>query len=86
MRKKPIELVEQGYKKYFNPNWAGDFFGCVADHLIANDAVPVVRCKGCIYYHKEIGCGFGQCSKCNLLPYPDDFCSYGERKDNDGLY
>ena len=47
------------------------------------DAVEVVRCKDCIYYHKQLGYGFGQCSKYNIMPYPDDFCSYGERKDND---
>ena len=46
------------------------------------DAVEVVRCKDCIYYHKKLGIGFGQCSKCTLMPYPEDFCSYGERKDN----
>lgn len=47
------------------------------------DAVEVVRCKDCIYYHRKIGYGFGQCSKCRLMPYHDDFCSYGERKDGD---
>ena len=44
-------------------------------------AVEVVRCNDCIYYHRKIGYGFGQCSKCRLMPYPEDFCSYGERKD-----
>lgn len=50
----------------------------------AADVVEVVRCKDCIYYHRQIGYGFGQCSKCRLMPYPEDFCSYGERKDGDG--
>ena len=36
MREKLIELVKQGYNKYFNPNWALDFFALIADHLIAN--------------------------------------------------
>ena len=36
MREKLIELVKQGYNKYFNPNWAVDFFAMIADHLIAN--------------------------------------------------
>lgn len=44
---------------------------------IRNDVVQVVRCKNCKHY--DIGwsciiCGF-QSRK------PDDFCSYGERKD-----
>ena len=56
-----------------------------ADDIILSmptvDAVEVVRCKDCIYYHKKLGIGFGQCSKCTLMPYPEDFCSYGERKE-----
>lgn len=48
------------------------------------DAVEVVWCRDCIYYHRRIGYGFGQCSKCSLMPYPEDFCSYGERKDGCG--
>ena len=54
---------------------------CLIDDATIADAVEVVRCKDCIYYHKAIGYGFGQCSKCSLMPYQDDFCSYGERKD-----
>ena len=48
----------------------------------ANDVVPVVRCKDCKYRHNRV------CA----MPYAgmwvgvelkdDDFCSYGERKDN----
>ena len=53
------------------------------DRVPTVDAVEVVRCKDCIYYHKELGYGFGQCSKCNLMPYPDDFCSYGERREGE---
>lgn len=48
------------------------------------DAVEVVQCNDCIYYHGKIGYGLGQCSKCRLMPYPEDFCSYGERKYGDG--
>ena len=50
------------------------------------DAVEVVRCKDCVNY-----CGFEHCKNgiCDVdsvskrAVYPDDFCSYGERKDND---
>ena len=44
------------------------------------DAVPVIRCGDCKYYHyshKEQRCDL--CNKVLLLP--DDFCSYGERKE-----
>lgn len=44
------------------------------------DAVPVVRCKDCEHYDAEYrrcfrSIGYGRYWK------PDDFCSYGERKD-----
>jgi threonine dehydrogenase-like Zn-dependent dehydrogenase len=46
--------------------------------VVANDVVPVVRCKDCKNYHTNV---------CPLRAWeytePDDFCSYGERKDND---
>ena len=50
----------------------------IANHLIANDVVPVVRCKDCKRY--------SQSGLCNLYlnvsheMKPDDFCSYGERR------
>lgn len=47
------------------------------------DAVEVVRCKDCVNY-----CGFEHCKNgiCDVdsvskrAVYPDDFCSYGERR------
>lgn len=47
------------------------------------DAVPVVRCKDCKHYKPEgYECG---CDFAGGLSYvkPDDYCSYGERKDYD---
>ena len=45
------------------------------------DAVPVVRCKDCKFRGDE-----DDCPLLNLSAYtePDDFCSYGERKDGEG--
>lgn len=48
------------------------------------DAVQVVRCKECKYYKpEEYECG---CDFAGGLPYvkSDDFCSYGERRDDNG--
>lgn len=43
----------------------------------AADVVPVVRCKDCKHY--DIG---GSCIICGFQSRkPDDFCSYGERKE-----
>lgn len=41
------------------------------------DAVVVVRCKDCAHLYGTL------CTVCGLLPQPDDFCSYGERKDGE---
>ena len=40
------------------------------------DAVPVVRCKDCKYWN------FGDCYRLELS-HPYDFCSYGERRDEE---
>lgn len=62
--------------------------------LPAADVVPVVRCKNCKWFADNNG---GQWYGCQMFqvvwntpedaPKPDDFCSYGERKnggaDND---
>lgn len=59
------------------------------------DAVPVVRCKDCKYADKErqntaekryyneilICRNANLCEDDPLAMWPDDFCSYGERKD-----
>ena len=44
------------------------------------DAVPVVRCKDCKNYGDEYFCPL-----LSLADYtdPNDFCSYGERKDGE---
>lgn len=48
------------------------------ENLPAADVAPVVRCKDCKH---EFG---GSCSICWFQKRkPDDFCSYGERKDGD---
>ena len=47
------------------------------------DAVPVVRCKDCkewIRYGKHAVSGY--CGYLCRMRVDDDFCSYGERKDN----
>ena len=61
-----------------------------ADLLIENDFLPVVRCKDCKYYkpQKKSAHWENRANYCNrvvtIKVQPDDFCSYGERKDGDG--
>lgn len=45
------------------------------------DAVPVVRCREC--KHLMFSDFYGECKRGNLgIVKPDDFCSYGERKED----
>ena len=53
----------------------------------AIDAVEVVRCKDCVYFSNEkILCSHDGNMVMNIgkVTYPNDFCSYGERKDGEG--
>ena len=49
------------------------------------DAVEVVRCMDCIHCDPEnYHCDHYMGTAAPLRRKPDDFCSYGERKDGDG--
>lgn len=50
-----------------------------------SDAVEVVRCKDCKYYQdNNNGYPHNECKWCkDETPDADDFCSYGERKDEE---
>ena len=63
------------------------------DHMDTVDAVPIVRCKDCKYYNRgELLAPNKFCFRLKhptenrVIGYnfaPDDFCSYGERKNAD---
>ena len=46
--------------------------------------IDIVRCKECKYWNTD-GCweGCGECEWAYYLTKPDDFCSYGERKESE---
>ena len=48
------------------------------------DAVEVVRCKDCIYFHETVD-GYTSCMSYRGIdfPRPYDFCYYGERRTDD---
>ena len=51
------------------------------------DAVPVVHCVNCVHFGAEASAFDAwtpYCLKHKLTVFPDDFCSYGERKDGEG--
>ncbi len=65
--------------------WYGAAIRVAIDRAPTVDAVEVVRCKDCKKSQKWKNAFGAEGLKCYLLCAdidPDDFCSYGERKDN----
>lgn len=74
-----------------------DKFGCSDADILAKeeirdaptiDAVPIVRCKDCKWFVDNNGGEWYGCKMFQVVritpedaPKPDDFCSYGERRD-----
>ena len=60
----------------------------LVDSVPTVDAEPVILCKDCKYFLPPTKNDFTACryDKCGgmLAPGPNDFCSYGERKDGGG--
>lgn len=56
------------------------------DSIPAADVVPVVRCKYCRHFHLNME-NDPYCDHRNGLsdPSPDDFCSYGQRKEGQNV-
>ena len=49
------------------------------------DAVPVVRCRECkLWLNSKLFPHNHYCIRSERVAYPDDFCSYGERKEGAG--
>ena len=72
------------------PRVGADLTEVVADYLLDNDVIPVVRCKDCMHSYETIlgpgceplcglVCTKGVCVDC-IVP-KDFFCPYGERND-----
>lgn len=75
------DAVGEAHLKGLNPLWE-------LRDVPAADVAPVVRCKDCKWFADNNG---GQWYGCQMFqvvwntpedaPKPDDFCSYGERRD-----
>lgn len=72
-------------------HWAGECLrDCkeVIDSIPAADMASVVRCKDCVHWDDDpdtYGADYGpkgKCMKSFETMRADDFCSYGERKEN----
>ena len=51
------------------------------DESATADVVPVVRCKDCKHYQTDILFNSNYC--CGRRRKPDDYCSYGERRESE---
>ena len=82
MREKLIEILSVP----IYPHELADPTEVVADYLLDNGVVPVVRCKDCKHYGWEQEPCHGRTQRfCKLhkglvVVYKDTFCSYGERR------
>lgn len=66
-----------------------DTFVTISDINSITDTVDIVRCKDCIYFKIKNSANQGTCDcgekemnyGAEFYPYPNDFCSYGIRKE-----
>ena len=75
-----MEECSVGLDKYYC-GYAKEFI----DHATTVDAVEVVRCKDCKHYEMHKPKVLENCERNGyLIPMnPDDFCSYGERREGE---
>lgn len=83
--KQTMKLIWEGEKHLDNLAEGFTEASHIAKYIApAVDAVPVVRCRDCIYTRKVYGrlvCKYGTCAGCIL--HDDFFCANGERRDYD---
>ena len=72
--------------KYTGYALSADEVAMAVEHAPTIDAVPVVRCKDCASFrYSGMGGdnGITYCASMGIEMQPTDFCSYGERKDDE---
>ena len=64
-------------------NLSDEYYGTMqaVDEAPTIDAVEVVRCRDCVSFRYDNGTTY--CAPMGLEMQPTDFCSYGERKDDE---
>ena len=80
-KEKVLEIAKDKYYSDFHKSMA-DLTSLreLLEDTPAADVVDVVRCKDC--KHLMFSDMYGECSQAHMgIVRPDDFCSYGERKD-----
>ena len=85
-------MARRGVKSWLKTAFdANDFEQLLADTLTVEDAVEVVRCKDCKHFNMStmecendaVSTDHEGGASYSLNFYLDDFCSYGERREDD---
>lgn len=95
MMKKRLAKILDNSPNLDVPYHSQEEYEKAAEYLIENDVVEVVRCKDCKYYTEHYEGTYGEYGRCDhpqqeyevecydmwVATDPDDFCSYGERRE-----
>lgn len=80
--KERITEILKAYTKKHNIMASSVILEEYADELVKQGVVMPIRCKDC--KHLMFSDMYGECSQAHMgIVRPDDFCSYGERKDEE---
>lgn len=89
MAESMINRIALLYKKAKSSAWGRTFKSdsernyYIAEYLVKNDVVEVVRCKDCKHFRRYTHKSRGECglfSELNSSMQITDYCSYGERR------
>ena len=75
-----VDAFRDFWNKNYRHQYANDNFLFALANFPTVDAVEVVRCRDCKHYNEGFCVGY----HAHHDVMPDDFCSYGERKNGDG--
>lgn len=78
---KKLAINPSNKKYYSNEYIKGWEDGVKAQYEATIDAVEVVRCKECIHYESDGG-AMMICNVTDMVCDNDDYCSYGERRED----
>ena len=83
-RKRPLFGEDGSKDRYRYMQWLTDYYAIM--NLPSADVEEVVHCKDCKHRKEiknQVGSHYFECSHCAMMgKHDDDYCSYGERKND----
>lgn len=77
-----VDELKENISKRINNPMISSWLNILIEGTPTADAISVVHCKDC--KHLMFSDMYGECSKAHMgIVRPDDFCSYGKRKDEE---